>query len=150
MTANVKLNSSGGGSVQLTPTDTSGLRVMNSTASTSLAVFSDSGGLGVNEFASLSNGAVNSSTGATPSVDGVGTIYIGNAGAQNITDLADASNDQIVHLIFTNANTTLVSSATFLLAGSVNATPTAYSVVTMKRVHSSISGRWIELSRSIK
>lgn len=128
----------------------SGLRVMNSAASTSLASFSDSGGFGVNEFASLSNGAVNSSTGATPSVDGVGTIYIGNAGATNITDLTNASNDQIVHLIFTNANTTLVSSATFLLAGSINVTPTGYSVITMKRVHSSISGRWVEMSRSIK
>ena len=123
---------------------------MNSMASTSLAVFSDSEGFGVNELASLSSGAINTSTGATPSVNGVGTMYIGNSGATNITDLIDPSNDQIVHLVFTNANTTLVSSATFLLAGSINVTPTEYSVITMKRVHSSISGRWVEMSRSIK
>jgi len=127
-----------------------GLRVMKSDGSTDLARFSDSAGFGVHASASLSSGTINSATGSTPSVANTGTIYIGNSGVTSITDLANPVNDQIVHLVFTNANTTLVHSSTFMLSGSVNVTPTAYSVVTMKRVHSSVSGRWIELSRSIK
>ena len=128
--------------------DGTGLKVMRSDNTTDIAIFSDTGGLITKEFATTFT--TNTSTGATPSVDGVGTLYINNAGATSITDLTSSSNGQIVSLVFANANTTLVSSATFLLQGSINVTPTTYSVVTMMRVPSSISSRWIEVSRSIK
>jgi len=125
-----------------------GLRVMNSTGSTDLARFSDTGGLIAKEVASVFT--TNAATGATPSVDGIGTLLINNAGAQNITALNSGSDGQIVQLVFQNANTTMVSSATLLMAGSVNVTPTAWSVITMLKVPTSTSDRWIELSRSIK
>jgi Tfp pilus assembly protein PilW len=125
-----------------------GLRVMNSTASSDVGFFSDAGGFTAREFASTFT--ANAATGATPSVAGIGTLLINNGSAQNITALNSGSDGQIVQLVFQNANTTMVSSATLLLAGSVNVTPTAWSVITMLKVPTSTSDRWIELSRSIK
>jgi len=125
-----------------------GLRVMNSTASSDVGIFSDAGGFTAREFASTFT--TNAATGATPSVAGIGTLLINNGSAQNITALNSGSDGQIVQLVFQNANTTMVSSASLLMAGSVNVTPTAWSVITMLKVPTSTSDRWIELSRSIK
>ena len=125
-----------------------GLRVMNSTASTDLARFSDSGGYLVKQI--RYNTATNSSTGSALDATGANTIYIANGGATNITSITGGQDGQVLTLVFQNANTTMVSSATLLMAGSVNVTPTAYSVITMLKVPTSISDRWIELSRSIK
>ena len=129
-------------------TNGTGLRVMNSAGSTDLARFSDSKGLEVKATTSIS--VSNAATGATPSVTGIGSLIINNGGAQNITALSNGVDDQIVHLIFQNANTTMVSSATLLMAGSVNVTPTAWSVITMRKIPTSVSDRWVEVSRSIK
>lgn len=125
-----------------------GLRVMKSDSSSDIGAFSDAGGFTAREFASTFT--ANAATGATPSVDGIGTLLIDNGSAQNITALDDGSDGQIVQLVFQNANTTMVSSATLLMAGSVNVTPTAWSVITMLKVPTGTSNRWIELSRSIK
>ena len=125
-----------------------GLRIMTSDASTDIARFSDDGGTTLKEVSSIFT--TNSSTGATPSVAGVGTLLINNGSATSITDLLNGSDGQILQLVFQNANTTLVNSSTFLLTGSVNVTPTAWSVITMLKIPTSTSNRWVELSRSIK
>ena len=125
-----------------------GLRVMASDASTDIARFSDDGGTTLKEVTSIFT--TNSSTGATPSVAGIGTLLINNGSATSITDLLDGSDGQILQLVFQNANTTLVNSSSFLLTGSVNVTPTAWSVITMLKIPTSTSNRWVELSRSIK
>ena len=125
-----------------------GLRIMTSDASTDIARFSDDGGTTLKEVTSIFT--TNSSTGATPSVAGIGTLLINNGGATSITDLLNGSDGQILQLVFQNANTTLVNSSTFLLTGSVNVTPTAWSVITMLKIPTSTSNRWVELSRSIK
>ena len=121
---------------------------MTSDASTDIARFSDDGGTTLKEVSSIFT--TNSSTGATPSVAGVGTLLINNGSATSITDLLNGSDGQILQLVFQNANTTLVNSSTFLLTGSVNVTPTAWSVITMLKIPTSTSNRWVELSRSIK
>jgi hypothetical protein len=125
-----------------------GLRVMKSDGSTDLARFSDSGGFAVKEFVSLS--ATVSDNNATPSVAGIGTLYISNTAPTTITGLTGGVDDQVVRLVFTNTNTSIASSATLLMTGSVNVTPSTYSSITMKKVPASISDRWIEDSRSIK
>jgi hypothetical protein len=149
--------------LRLTPTDSSaaessqpfllaqdgtGLRIMKSDSSTDIARFSDANGTTLKEVTSVFT--TNSSTGATPSVDGIGTLLINNGSATSITDLLNGSDGQILQLVFQNANTTLVNSSTFLLTGSVNVTPTAWSVITMLKIPTSTSNRWVELSRSIK
>jgi hypothetical protein len=151
--ANLRLiptNAGGTDSVQpyIQAEDGLGLRIMKSDQSTDIARFSDAGGFVAKEFGSTFT--TNAATGATPSVDGIGTLLINNGGATNITALNSGSDGQIVQLVFQNANTTMVSSATLLMAGSVNVTPTAWSVITMLKVPTSTSDRWIELSRSIK
>jgi len=128
--------------------DDVGLRFMASDGLTDIARVSDAGGFAIQEFRSLSSAAADGDT--TPSVDKIGSLLLSNTGATSITTLDDASDDQIVHLVFTNGNTTLVHSVTFMLTGSVNVTPTTYSVVTMRKIPASISDRWVELSRSIK
>lgn len=125
-----------------------GLRVYRSDASNDICRFDDDKGLVTKEFASVVTAAADGDT--TPTVDGVGTLRLLNTAATSITTLDDGDDGQIVHLLFTTANTTLVSSSTFLLAGSADVTPSAYSMITMYRVPASISARWVELSRSIK
>lgn len=84
----------------------------------------------------------------TPSVANIGTLILNNGSSTSITTLDDGVANQEVVLIFQTALTTLVNSANFKLQGSVNVTPTADSVITMRRVpYSSI---WVEVSRSIK
>lgn len=128
--------------------DGAGLRVYRSDATNDICRFDDDKGLVTKEFASVVTNAADGDT--TPTVEGVGTLRLLNTAATSITTLDDGDDGQIVHLLFTTANTTLVSSSTFLLNGSVNVTPSAYSMITMYRVPSSISARWVELSRSIK
>ena len=125
-----------------------GLRVMNSGGTTDLGYFSDSGGFTSRETASVFTTAADGDT--TPTVAGVGTLYLLNTGATSITALDDGGDGQLVDLVFGNANTTMVSSSTLLMGGSTNVTPTAWSVIRMKKVPSTISNRWIEISRSIK
>ncbi len=127
---------------------TDGLRVLKSDGSAALAQFTDSGGLAVNEFRMLHATAADADT--TPSVANVGTLYVSNTGATNLTALDDGTDNQIVNLVFTNGNTTLVHSSTLTLAGSTNVTPTAYSVIKLIKVPTAISNRWVEMSRSIK
>lgn len=143
-------NGSGAVSAQpfLRAQDANGLQIMRSDASTSIASFTDSGGFDVSELRLRNTTAADADT--TPSVDGVSTLYLSNTGATNITALDDGSDNQIVRLIATNTNTTLVSSATFLLQGSVNLSMGIFDVVTMQKVPNSISDRWIEVGRSIK
>lgn len=126
---------------------TVGRRIMKSDASTDLARYTDTG-YAVKKLQLLSVTATNNST--TPSTTGASTLFLTNSSATSITTLTGAVDDDIVVLIATNANTTLVSSATFLLTGSANIALTAYSSVTMKKVPVSISDRWVEIARSIK
>jgi len=152
-TAQLKLNPTGGDS-EVSPQpflraeDGVGLRIMTSDASSDIARFSDSGGLVTKETGSVFT--ANAATGTTPNVIGIGTLLVNNGSATSITALIGASDGQIVHLVFQNANTTMVSSATLLMTGSVNVTPSAWSVITMLKVPAGTSDRWIELSRSIK
>jgi hypothetical protein len=121
---------------------------MKSDSSAALAQFTDAGGLAVNELRLLHATAADADT--TPSVAGVATLYLSNTGATNVTALDDGTDNQVVTLVFTNANTTLVHSATLTLTGSTNVTPSAYSVIKLQRVPAAISARWVEVSRSIK
>lgn len=132
----------------LEATDTGGLRVRNSTGGTNLAHFSDAGGLQVQEFRMGHTTAANLDT--TPSVNGFSTVFLSNTGATSITSLDDGSDNQVVRLIATTANTTLVHSTTLMLSGSVNQVLTAWSSVTFQKVPSAISNRWIEVARSLK
>ncbi len=86
----------------------------------------------------------------TPSVQNKHTLYLSNTGATSITTLDDPQDGQVVELIATNGNTTLVHSSSLTLTGSTNIAMTAYSSVTLRRVPSSISSRWVEVARSIK
>lgn len=125
-----------------------GLRVMNAAGSTDIARFDEDKGTVVKEFASIVAAAADGDT--TPTVEGIGTLRLLNTGATSITALDDGDDGQIVHLLFTTGNTTIVSSSTLWMQGSMNVTPTAWSIITMFKVPNSISNRWVELSRSIK
>ena len=86
----------------------------------------------------------------TPTVANSSTLYLANTGATSITDFDNGTEGQILEVIATNANTTLVHSANLTLTGSTNIAMTAYSSVTFRRVPTSISARWVEIARSIK
>lgn len=126
-----------------------GLSIQKSDNSTYILQVDDANGLQLRKYRHFSGTAVNLDT--TPSVLGdVTTLYLSNTGATSITALDDAVEGQIIRLIATNGNTTLVHSSTLMLAGSVNVTLTAWSSVTLERVPNSISARWVEVARSIK
>ena len=125
-----------------------GLRILSSTG-TEIARFNDDLGTYLKENARSWTMVSDGDT--TPSVDGVATIYTQNTGATSITAFDDGDDGQVVDLVIIDANTTLVHSSTFMLAGSVNlTTPAAYTTVTFQKVPSSISNRWIEIGRSEK
>lgn len=128
--------------------DANGLNVMRSDGSTNIVRFTDAEGMIARELVLVFTS--NASTGATPSVDGISVLSVENSSATTITGFTGGSEGQFIHLYFLNANTTLQTSATFTLTGSVNVTPTAGSVVTMMKVPPGISNRWVEVSRSIK
>jgi len=128
--------------------DSNGLNVMRSDGATHICRFTDAEGMIARELVLVFTS--NASTGATPSVDGISVLSVENSGATTITGFAGGSEGQFIHLYFLNANTTLQTSATFTLTGSVDVTPTAGSVVTMMKVPPSITNRWVEVSRSIK
>jgi hypothetical protein len=94
--------------------------------------------------------AVAADADTTPSVANVSTLYATNTGATSITALDDGSDGQVVEVIATNGNTTLIHSATLMLTGSANQALTAYSSVTFKKVPTAISNRWVEIARSLK
>lgn len=126
-----------------------GLQVMKSDGSGALVTFSDAGGVEVKEFRSAYSTAANGD--ASPSVAGVGTLYVDNSGATSITALDDGSDGQIVTVITLNANTSFTHSSTLMLTGSTNVTtPAAFSSITFQKVPSFISNRWIEIARSLK
>jgi len=126
-----------------------GLRVMNSAGATELMSFGDTKGVSVKEFAMQHTVAADLD--ATPSVAGVGTLILSNTGATTVTGLDDGDDNQIVRIITTNANTSFTHSSTFMLQGSINVTtPAAYSSITMQKIPTSISSRWVEVARSIK
>ena len=127
-----------------------GLIFMKSDASSQIAAFTDAGGLGVRTFRHTWAAAADGDT--TPSVaGGVTTLYLPNSSATSVTALDDGVDGQIVDLVVTTANTTFVSSGTFLLDGSANiTTPAIFSVIRMQKVPSNISDRWIQVGGSIK
>lgn len=84
----------------------------------------------------------------TPSVAGVSSLLFNNSADTPVTNLTGAVANQEVELVFQNGNTTLVNGAGFALQGGTNVTPTANSVITVRRV--SYTSAWIEVSRSIK
>lgn len=125
-----------------------GLNIMRSDGTTNIVRFTDNEGMIAKELVLVFTS--NATTGATPSVDGISVLSVENSSATTITGFAGGSEGQFIHLYFLNANTTLQTSATFTLTGSVNVTPSAGSVVTMMKVPPGISNRWVEVSRSIK
>jgi hypothetical protein len=152
--ANLKLTPTNGSSVEtavpfVQASASAGLSIIKSDGTTSLATFTDTGAV----FAAIGStyATADTATGATPSVAGRNTYYIGNAGAQTITGFTGGFDGQRVRVIVTNANTSFTNSATFNLAGSTNlATPSAFSVIDFEKVPASISDRWIETGRSLK
>ena len=128
--------------------DANGLNIMRSDGSTNIVRFTDSEGMVAKELVLVFTS--NASTGATPSVDGISVLSVQNTSATTITGFTGGSEGQFIHLYFLNANTTLQTSGTFTLSGSIDVTPSAGSVVTMMKVPPGISNRWVEVSRSIK
>jgi len=85
---------------------------------------------------------------ASPSIAVIGQggiLVVSNTSPTNITGLSDYYDGQIVTLLFTNGNSTLVHSGTFQLAGAVNLSPTSGATVTMM-FH---GADWRELGRSL-
>jgi hypothetical protein len=126
-----------------------GLRIMKSDATTEIASFTDDGG---SFFVGGTRSQFSTATDAdtTPSVANKSTLYLLNTGATSITALDDGADGQLVELVAGNGNTTLVHSAALTLTGSTNIALTAWSSVTLRKVPSGISNRWIEVARSIK
>lgn len=151
--SSIKLRSKDAGGVTIESpyliSTTAGLLRVVTTTGTPVVDFNDSTGFGLRGVVSRSfTSAINLDT--TPSVLNTNVLYINNNALTNITALDDAVNGQEVTLMFSNSNTTLVHSATLMLTGSANVTPTAFSTITFLRSPSSISSRWIETARSIK
>lgn len=103
-------------------------------------------GFNQRQLVKVTPSAVNLDT--TPTVLNIGSLLLNNSAATNVTTLDDGIANQQVDLVFANGNTTLVHSASFVLAGAVNVTPPIHSVITMRKV--SYSSAWIEVSRSVK
>ena len=81
----------------------------------------------------------------TPDVSATNIFQTNNTVVTSITDFDGGVTGQIITIVFIDALTTLVASATLLLAGGVNFTSTANDVMTLLRGGTS----WIEVSRSI-
>ena len=95
---------------------------------------------------SANSGAVLSATNRT-------WLNVSNSSAQNVTGLTGGLVGQEILMVFLDANTTLINSATFILQGSANVTPTAFSII--KFLGSGAAPGlaptyWSEISRSIK
>lgn len=121
----------------------SGFCVMKSDGSSSLARFTDNGGMDVAGL--CPRGATAPDGDATPSVNGVGTLYLSNSSATFITNFDDPSDNQEITVIFLNGNTTIIHQNTLLLKGAANITPGIWSSMKFKRITNSISARWIEI-----
>lgn len=115
---------------------------------TEIALFSQSLGLRVAEFAM--RGAVKTDNDTSPSVNGLGTLFLENTNPTSITAFDDGSDDQILRVVFVNGNTTLVHSNTLMLEGEVDVTPAAWSQMFFAKVPTSLSDRWMEVTRRIK
>lgn len=81
---------------------------------------------------------------STPDVQNCNMLVTANTGATSITTFEYGSNGQVVTLMIDDANTTLVHSSGFLLAGGINWTPASGDSITMAK--NSIG--WREVSRS--
>jgi hypothetical protein len=125
-----------------------GLRVMNAAGSSGLALW-DASGFQASGLRGQHK-VITDTADTTPSVLNVDAVYLSYTGATNLTALDDGTDNQLVTLIATNANATLVSSATLLLTGSINLTMAAWDAVMFRKVPTSISNRWIEIGRSEK
>lgn len=89
-------------------------------------------------------------SGATPSVAAVRGEMVYTSGtetAHNITNLLGGQDQQLVTIVFNDANLTLVDysvGGSFLLAGATNWTPPTYSTITLLHV----GGQWWEVGRN--
>lgn len=81
----------------------------------------------------------------TPSVSGMFDNYqCSNTVATNVTTFDDGIDAQLIRVLFTTANTTLIDGATLQLAASANYNPPANTVMTFNLR----GGVWYEVSRS--
>lgn len=97
-------------------------------------------GVAINAGAGYTTGST------TPSVTNVNYMRIGNSGATTITNFTGAVNGQVLHLIFTDANTTINRTAAFLAGGVIFVSATN---ATLTLVYSTANSTWYEVSRSI-
>lgn len=126
-----------------------GLRVFDSAAADELARFSNTLGLWIGMGSERWSQAADGDT--TPTVLNQRVLYTVNAGATSITFFDDGVDAQEVTIVATDANTTLVSSSSFILTGSINLLMTQFTSVTFKKVPAAIAAnRWIETARSVK
>jgi hypothetical protein len=90
-------------------------------------------------------------SGATPSVQGLDTLILNYSGGVTITDLTNGYPSQTVQLIFVNGNATVQNNASILLAGAANFVGTANDTLTLK--YSTIDGgstyQWRQVSSSV-
>lgn len=81
----------------------------------------------------------------TPTVGGGNLFTVANTGATSITAFDDGAEGQVIMLIFSDANTTIVASASIKLIGGLNFVSTADDTMMLVRKGSA----WYEFSRSV-
>jgi hypothetical protein len=113
--------------------------------STSANAFPYSGGYSLSSAELQSFGSnVLTDNSATPSVTRAGLYLASNTSATNITNFIDGAEGQVLMIVATNGNTTLVNSASLRLAGAANKTMlTRDSIQLVKQ-----SSTWYQLSYS--
>jgi hypothetical protein len=88
--------------------------------------------LNVYQTVQFSGTVLRNNVGASPNIQGVREIRVENSAPQNVTSFTGGVEGQEFVVIFNDGNTTLVQSANFRLANSVNYTPTNGSNVTFR------------------
>lgn len=151
--ANLKLIPTNGSSVEtavpyLRATAAEGLLVLKSDGASSFVSFNDTQGLVINKTAA--SFTENSSGSVTPDLSSKSTWYFTAASPVSITGFPNLPDGHLLECYFLNSNITLVHSGTLRLAGSVNVNPTLGSVITLRKIPTSISDAVWEVSRSIK
>jgi hypothetical protein len=90
-------------------------------------------------------------SGATPSVQGLDTLILNYSGGVTITDLTNGYPGQTVPLVCVNGNPTVQNNTSILLAGAANFVCTANDTLTLK--YSTIDGgstyQWRQVSSSV-
>lgn len=101
-----------------------------------------------NKKAVLTSETTISNNASTVDVTGISSIILSNTSATSISYFTNGANGQVLELMATNSNTTLVNGSLLRLEGGINLTMNAFDVVRLKKPKT--TSAWVEASRSIK